>query len=79
MSFFSRQKKENDAEVMSDNDIHFALFPLYEIRLKQLVEEKRISDEQADSLQKMIESEDVSNGLLAFTVIDNFDKDEYSI
>lgn len=79
MSFFSRKKKENDTEVMSDNDIHFALFPLYEIRLKQLLEEKRISDEQADSLQTMIESEDVSNGLLAFTVIDNFDKDEYSI
>jgi hypothetical protein len=58
---------------------HWYLLPIYEIRLKQLTEEKRILDEQSVSLKKMIESEDVSNSLLAFTIIDNFDKDEYSI
>ena len=66
-------------EEVDDCLLHWILLPLYEIRLKQLIEQKRIPDEQSGSLKKMIESKDVSNGLLAFTIIDNFDKDEYSI
>ena len=81
MSYIGRNSKPEptSSAIPTDAEMFFLLEPLYTIRLSQLGEEKRITEEYSKSLENMMKSEDCSNGMLAFAIIDNFDKDEYNI
>lgn len=52
---------------------------IYSAQLDFLVAQGRVKPEEEKNIRAMLQSEDVSNGEVAFLLIDNFDNDEYSI
>lgn len=66
----------HEIEEQLDSD---SVLKTYLAQVEYLKNNNRITDEQNETFITMLKSEDLDNRTLACMIIDNFDKDEYSI
>lgn len=73
------QVYNNPFTALNEDYAFTAHVSIYSAQLDFLVAQERVTPEQEKNIRAMLQSEDISNGEVAFLLIDNFDDNEYSI